>query len=156
MRVPCERPALPADHRRTEDRPPRGRGDPFLEGRELPTPRRGFGLWASEQSDPTRVARGHGPVPALPLGAGKAGHPEIRAHASVCGESPTSLLAAFRGKMRASRCLFLLPSRIKGRRGLARITIQITRNDVRNKEKFYFLGKYRAATSGSMSVRSSR
>lgn len=52
MRVPCERPALPADHRRTEDRPPRGRGDPFLEGGSCP--RLAVGLGCGPVSKATR------------------------------------------------------------------------------------------------------
>lgn len=134
------------------------RETPSWRGRawQLPTPCRGFGVVGQRawQRNPCRPGTQLGAR--VLLGTWEASHSELQPHASVCGESPPSFLLAFHRKMRASRCLFLLSGQIEGKSGLARITMHVIRNDMRDKEKLYFLGKYRAATSGSISVRSSR
>lgn len=94
---------------------------------------------------------------AWPRLCSEAGKPATRrqSHTHIPRGGPLRLLVAFHRKIEACHhlCLLAFSWRIREKTRLAQINVE---NSKRNNDEFYFLGKYRAATSGSRSVRSSK
>lgn len=153
--TPSEEPALPAQHK-TEQGSQRPREN-------LSSGRRGLctcPLLATDLGDgslpraPSQhdrgVPTGASLVPEFLFRRWEASHTEL---STQTPEKVHYLLVDFHRKTGASLFLLTFQSHV---RGGTRLTQTNTENDTKNKKKFYFLGKYRAATSGSISVRSSK